>query len=64
MTPLRSVYRKKRNGSVIVPADEAATIAEQLRWLAEILNATCNHEGQEQANFSAYAFEAAKRREP
>ena len=67
MTPVekvRRVYRKKRNGDVIVPADEVALLSEQLRWLAEILLASCNDEGKEEAEFSAYAFEQAKRRKP
>ena len=61
---VRRVYRQKPNGDVVVPADEVALLSEQLRWLAEILEATCNVEGEEEAEFSAYAFEQAKREKP
>ena len=61
---VRRVYYKKRNGDVIVPADEVALLSEQLRWLSEILGAVYNEAGKEEANFSAYAFEQAKREKP
>ena len=67
MTPLgkvRRVYREKRNGDVIVPADEVALLSTQLRWLSEILYAASNEAGKDEANFSAYAFEQAKREKP
>ena len=67
MTPVekvRRVYYKKRNGDVIVPADEVALLSEQLRWLSEILGAVCNEADKEEADASAYCFEQAKREKP
>ena len=67
MTPVekvRRVYYKKRNGDVVVPADEVALLSGQLRWLSEILYAASNEAGKEEANSSAYAFEQGKREKP